>query len=294
MPYVMTRRLAGPYTGTNPRRMLARMPRARYLRGLGDSSSGTITPQEAVQQAISQASGDNLNPNISNNFSKWYSQIQAGQFDTSWVSPSCSGIIAKNPDLSLTEAAGSIAGATTGAVGAAAGGFATAAGTALGVATLGIGAVVAVLSIIFAHHAAAVAQEQNLECVATAAANNAMNVLAQGVASGQIAPADAVTALNTLYSQYAAMVKPSWGTSPWCNANCELQILMQAMVLYWQAQYQAMADAQTASSAAAGASPAGAITAPVTGAVDSVAASTGLPTWLIYALGGFLLFELVK
>lgn len=289
MPYVMTRRLAGPYTGTNPRRMLRRVPRAqlRGLRGLGDTSSGTITAAQAVTQAIQQAGNVNLNPSFLQNtagLQKWYSQIEAGQFDTTWVSPACAGIIEKNPDLSLTQAAGSIAGASTGAVAAATAG--TAVGTALGVATLGIGVVVAIISLIFAHHAAAVAEEQNLECVATAGANNSMNVLAQGVSSGQIAPADAVTALNTLYSQYAAMVKPSWGTSPWCNANCELQILMQAMVLYWQAQYQAMADAQTASAA----TPAGAITAPV----DSLAASTGLPTWLIYALGGFLLFELVK
>lgn len=297
MPYLMTsRRSMGAYY---PRRSTPRQ-RLRGLRGLGQTAS-TITPQAAWQQALQVTNFPNQNPSVINNqttLAKIYSIIQAGQFDTAWVSPNCSGIIQKSgaaTDLSLTQAVGSIAAAGTATAGAAltpsaaaiAAGASTAASVALAGVTLGIGIVVAVLSIIFAHHAAAVAQEQQIECTATAAANNAMNVLAEGVASGQIAPADAVTALNTLYSQYAQMVKPSFGTSPWCNANCFLQVVMKAIVLYWQAQYQAMADAATAAAAQAAANPASA-------AVQSVATSTGLPGWAIWALGGFLLYELVS
>jgi len=284
---IQTRRGLGAY---RPRSVSPR----RRLRGFGAlSQASTLTPQDAVQQALANAGNVNLNPNLTQNptvLAKWASQVQAGQFDTSWVSPSCVGIIAANPteDLSLTQAVGSIAGATTGAFATAAGGTpaaiaagtATATGVALGAATLGIGVVVAVLSMIFAHHAAAVKQEQQIECTATAAANNAMNAIAQGVSSGQIAPADAATALSTLYSEYQKMVAPSWGTSPWCNANCELQILMNAMVIYWQAQYQAMADQ---AAAAAASNP-----------VAAAAASTGLPLWALYAAGAFLLYELVS
>jgi hypothetical protein len=158
----------------------------------------------------------------------------------------------------------------------------------LGAATLGIGIVVAILSVIFAHHAQAVAQEQELECTATAAANNSLNVLAEGVQSGQISPTDAATALNTLYSNYAAMVKPSWGTSPYCNANCELQILMQAMVLYWQSQFTAMAAAQAP---AAGSSAAGSNV--VTAEAENLATSTGLPVWAFYLAGGLLAYKLL-
>ena len=303
MPYLMTnRRGLGVYY--RPRRTSPR----RRLRGLGYlGQASALTPQQAFQQAIQQTGYGPLNPRDFQNpayLSKVAAQIQAGQFDIGWVSPSCAGIFADNPavkDLSLTQAVGGIAGATTGALAATltpsasaiAAGASTAASVALGAATLGIGMVVAVLSIIFAHHAAAVRQEQQLECTGTQAANNAMNVIAEGVASGQIKPADAVTALNSIYSQYQKIVAPSFGTSPWCNANCELEIVMLGMVLYWQAQYQAMADQQAAAAAASAATAAG-VTAPVTNAVSSVAASTGLPSWAIYLLGGLLVYQLVS
>lgn len=280
--WMTTRRGLGAY---RPRRSSPR----RRLRGLGFlGQASTLTGAQAFQQAIQQSGFGPLNPRDFQNptyLSKVASQIEAGQFDTAWVSPSCVGIISGNPteDLSLTQAAGKIAGATTGALATAASGTAA---VALGAATFGIGIVVAILSAIFAHHAQAVEQEQQIECTVTAAANNSMNVLAEGVSSGQIAPADAATALNTLYSQYQAMAKPSFGTSPWCNANCELEIVMLGMVIYWQAQYNAMAEA-------AAANPAGSVGVTASNAIASVAASTGLPAWVLYAAGGLLLYELL-
>jgi hypothetical protein len=284
---------AYPMRRTTPRRRL------RGLRGLGAAAAAsTMTPQQAMQQAMQGVA--NLNPRDFQN-STWlnnaYTMIQNGQFDPTLVSNYCSqsGTNPAATDLSLTQAIGGIASAGTGVAAAATGGTisaiaagtATAAATALGVATLGIGIVVAVLSFIFAHHAAAVHEEQQLECLGPSAANNAMNALAEGVSTGQIQPADAVTALNTVYSEYQKIVAPSWGTSPWCNANCELEIIMNAMVIYWQAQYQAMADAATAAASSAASNPASA-------AVQSVAASTGLPTWAILLAGGFLLYELMS
>lgn len=281
-------RLAGAARPRNvsPRRRLGR---------LGQSSSGgVITPQVAVQEAIQQSGvQSSIDPRFLANtagLQKWYSMIEAGQFDLAWVSPSCVGANAPNSgvtNLSLTQAAGSIAGTATGAAASAEGGSisaimagtASTAGVVLGAATLGIGFVVAIISAIFAHHAQAVAQEQHIECTVTSAANNAMSALAEGVQSGQIQPADAVTALNSIYSQYKQIAAPSWGTHPYCNANCELEILMLAMVLYWQAQYTAMADQQAAN--------------PVGTGVATVATSLGLPTWALFAAGAFLLYELV-
>jgi hypothetical protein len=274
------------------------------MRGLSFlGAAATITPDQAFQQAIQITGFGPRNPRDFANqtwLNKVYAQIQAGQFDTAWVSPHCVGIIAKNSgarDLTLTQAIGTAASTATGIAAMATGGTpaaiaagtASAVGTALGIATLGIGIVVTIVSIIFAHHAAAVAQEQNIECTGTNAANNSMNVLAEGVQSGQIAPADAVKALDTLYANYAQMVKPSFGTSPWCNANCELQIVLKAMVIYWQAQYQAMADAAAAQAAQAVQNPAGAAQS----AVQNVATSTGLPTWAIWLLGAWALYELI-
>lgn len=257
------------------------------LRGLGAAT--TLTPDEAFALAIQQTGFGPRNPKDFANqawLSRMYSMIQNGQFDSTLVSTTCAGSpnVAKN--LTLTQAAGSIAGMGTSIAASAASAIGSGAvGAALGAASLGIGAVVAVLSIIFAHHAAAVKQEQNILCTATSGANNALSAIAQGVQSGQIAPATAAQSLDSLYSQYAALVQPSFGTHPWCNANCEMQIVMKAICLYWQAQYQAMADQQVA----AASNPAGSAVA----TVQSAIASTGLPSWIVWALGGFLVYEFI-
>ena len=261
---------------------------------MGDGS--TLTPQQAVTQA--QSGFSNLNPGDWNNpafLAAVYQNVQNGNIPLDSFSSACAGIIAKNPDLSLTQAAGAIAGGVTGSIAAGAAG--TAAGTALGVATFGIGFVVSILSFIFAHHAQAVAAEQNYGCVAIAGFNNAMAAINEGVASGQIAPADAVTSLNTVFSKFQSTVAPSYSTSPYCSADCEAQLQVKASVLYWQSQYQSMANAAAAASPTAAqtaANPLAAVTAPVTNAVSTVAASTGLPAWMIWAMGGFLLYEAVK
>jgi hypothetical protein len=262
----------------------------------------TLTPQQAVTQA--QSGFSNLNPADWNNptfLAAVYQNVANGNIPTASFSAACAGIIAANPDLTLTQAAGSIAGATTGSLATAAAG--TTAGAVLGAATFGIGVVVAIVSLIFAHHAAAVKAEQNYGCVAIAGFNNSMAAINEGVASGQIAPADAVTALNTVYSQFQSTVAPSYSTSPYCSADCEAQLQVKASVLYWQSQYQAMADAAASAAAPAATAPTAAqiaanpllaVTAPVQNAVATAAASTGLPAWMIWALGGFLLYEAVK
>lgn len=269
--------------GLSPRRQLG-------LRGLGQaatSPTGTLTAAQALQQAIQVTNFANRNPRDFGD-PTWqnlvYAQIQNGQFDVARVSPSCAGIVSQDPsvrDLSLTQAAGAAATMGTGITAL----LVPALTAPLGIATLGIGAVVAIVSVIFAHHAAAVKQEQQIECTVTTAANNAMSAIAEGVQNGQIAPADAAATLDQVFTNYAAMAAPSFGTHPYCNANCELEIVMKAMVLFWQSQYQAMA-AQQAQSAA---TPVGAAES----AVQSVAASTGLPSWLLWVLGAWLVYELI-
>jgi hypothetical protein len=252
-----------------------------------------LTPQDALTQAmVGYSSPDFQNPT-------WLAaatrDVQNMNIPTADFSPACAGIIQQNPDLSLTQAAGSIAGAATGATAAAMVG--TTAGAVLGAATFGIGIVVSILTMIFMHHAQAVAQEQNLGCVGIAGANNSFAVINQGVQSGQISPADASTALNTVLSQAQKYMNPSIKNNP-CNADCEAYVLIKAIVLYMQSQFEAMAEAAAAAALPAAptaaqiaANPLLAITAPAQNAVASVSASTGLPTLAIWAGIAFALYE---
>jgi hypothetical protein len=125
----------------------------------------------------------------------------------------------------------------------------------------GVGAIISLIGAIFAHHAAAVKRDLNFGCSAIPAVNNAFSVIRQAVASGQMKASDAAAALPQIYSQYMSAGGaggsvssgpsgiPGGGQpindSPWCNSNCELSVVLLAMILFWQAQFQAMAAASS-------------------------------------------------
>jgi hypothetical protein len=107
----------------------------------------------------------------------------------------------------------------------------------------------------------------NFACGALPAVNNAFQVIAAGVKAGQITPAAAAAALDTVYSQFMAAGGasspgsiPSSGAainkSPFCNANCEASVTLKGMVLYWQAIYNGMAAAASGSATPTGSVPA--------------------------------------
>jgi len=77
----------------------------------------------------------------------------------------------------------------------------TAAAGVIGAATLGLGLIAVPLLAIFAHHSAAVANEQNTICAVSTAWNGFADVVEQKIPSGTLAVQDALTALQTYYSQ---------------------------------------------------------------------------------------------
>jgi len=271
-----------------------------HLGWLGDA--GTLTADQALAAAVAMYSGDNLNPKSMT--SAWYSfgarQISAGAFDPY---PGCSG--QAKPMSLLTTAGGiglSVGGATTGIM-VATHVISAATGAILGAATLGIGALVSVVGMIFAHHAAAVARDMSFLCSAVPGATNAFQVINQAVKSGQTTPAAAIAALDEVYSQFMTAGGASGSTSgpgnipdsgvainkhPYCNAGCEMSIILKGMVLYWQSQYQAMAAKQAAAApAAAPAStptPAGTLVSTATPAGAAAAAPAGgIPSFALIA-----------
>jgi hypothetical protein len=239
----------------------------RTLRGLG--AAVPITAADAFQKALSMYSGQHVNPRDSGN-QAWVSaqvaEVQAGQFDVSASVPGCS---AQAPNLNLfsTVSGLSLSAARTGiGIATAVSAIAGTTAVALGAATMGAGLVIAVIGMIFAHHAAAVKRDTNFSCGALPAVNNAFQLINQAVQSGHTSPAAAAAALPEIYSQFMKAGGgsgsitgpggiPSSGNAinnhPWCNSNCEFSVTLLAMVLFWQAQYLAMADQQAAAPAPA-------------------------------------------
>jgi hypothetical protein len=249
-------------------------PNLRGLGFLGDAST-PLSPTDALNQAIKAYSGAHLNPAQFQN-SAWLSQAESAIASasigvTGGFGPDCAGQTA--PNMNILQTAGGLslgaASATTGIL-ASTHIIAAAAVPVVGWVIAGVGAIIGIISAIFQHHAAAVKRDLAFGCSAIPAVNNAFAVIATGVQNGNIKPADAAAALPEIYSQYMAAggasgsisgpgAIPGGGTaindSPWCNSNCELSVVILGMVIYWQAQYQALAAQEAAAQTSAAAAP---------------------------------------
>jgi hypothetical protein len=154
----------------------------------------------------------------------------------------------KDGSLALNSAAG-IGGALGGTFGSTSGfagtGFA-AAGTALGTAIpiigIAIGAAISIYSVIAAHHAAAVKNEQGLECQLMPPANYTLQVIEQAVVTGNITPAQGQSALTTLLSDFKRAASNGASgqyseSSGHCNAMCWYYHFLSAIVMKKQNRY---------------------------------------------------------
>lgn len=292
-----------------------------HLGGLGAAS--TLTAAEALQAAMAMYAGQNFNPKDSQSYltsAGVARQIAAGAFDPY---AGCSG--GAKP-MSLIPTVGgigvAIGGATTGIL-VATHVISAVTGAVLGAATLGVGALISVVGMIFAHHAQAVQRDMSFICGALPAVNNSIAVIKAALQAGQTTPAAAAAALDEIYSQFMTAGGASGSASgpgnipdggapinkhPYCNAACELSMVLKAMVLYWQSQFMAMAPAQAAS-----ASPAAAAAASLPGGTPAsagtlismntppagtpggtvVSMATGQPVALAPAKSGGLSFGLI-
>lgn len=230
-----------------------------------------ITAQQAFQMAVELYSGARLNPNAFVNNPTWVAkaedQITKGQFDVNWYSPTCASGQAPPLNLIQTTAGPALA---TAQVGVQVGQSLLKTSTKLpviGGIIAGVQLLVSFITAIFAHHAQAVKRDLAFGCAALPAVNNAMSVINAAVVNGTTTPANASAALDSVYSAYMAQGGapngpasiPGGGTaindSPWCNGNCEMSVIVKAMVLYWQSQYNAIPAPAGTASAPGGYSP---------------------------------------
>jgi hypothetical protein len=235
------------------------------------AAAATLSPAQAYEQA--KAAETNLdprdyqsNPNFSD--AAVSAVILSGMLPGDWSNPggACTGQQA--PNLNLFKTASGLAlgttqaglgvlastgvvipGLTTDSSAAAA---ASASGVAIsGIATAaiaGVGVIIGIVALIFAHHAAAVRQEDQIYCAALPAASNAFEVIQTGVQDGTLTPAQGSAALDALLANFEHAIAPSYGHSPFCNALCEQKIMLDAYVRYWKSQYAAMPAPSLASS----------------------------------------------
>lgn len=267
-------------------------PNLRGLGFLGDSPG--LTPTAALQQAIALYSGKHLNQAQFQD-QTWLQDaenaIQTATIPiTGGFGPQCAGIAAQPVNLFQT-ASGLALGTTSAGIGILASTTVIAATTAAiaGAITMGVGVIIAVIDLIFAHHAAAVKRDLNFGCSVWPAVNNAFQLIATAVQNNQMSPANAAAALPEIYSQVMSAGGasgtasgpgniPSGGTSindsPYCNSNCELSVVLLGMVFFWQSNYQALAAEQQAGEQAA----ASAATPALTQSSVSIATPTGTMT----------------
>jgi len=177
---------------------------------------------------------------------------------------------------------------------ATAGGLALKFGTMAGPAApvlLAAGAILSIFGAVFAHHTAAVAQEQKVLCGAIPSAQDALASVYDAVSSGVMSPQQGQQALSGILAQFTQTVQPIIkNDAAHCNAACTWVKQLTAIVAAKSSQYQDMIDSTAATIAAGGA--AGAV-ATVQSSVDSAATSLGIPPLLLYAAGGLLLFKLL-
>lgn len=259
--------------------------RGRYV------SLAALTPDQATEQVfpaaqVKTSAGHNAAVRAQILASVQAGQIVNAQGASDYVPGTGQCSMSKNTGQVALQSATGVAGGVLLKLGAASGNpILLASGAAAEVASL-------VFSVIFGHHRAAIAKEQSILCAAVPAANQSLQVIGQGVQSGQFTPAQGIQALQTMLQQFgAAVTSIRQGSSPassgTCNAACVEYAKLNAIVISMTSQFQDMAAAASASPAAS------VLPGAVTSAVSQAAASTGIPPWALYAAGGFLLWKLL-
>ena len=140
---------------------------------------------------------------------------------------------------------------------------------------------------LFGAHAGKVAKEQQVECAAVPAANDALQAIDQAVQNGTITPASAISGLQNLLAQFTQQVSSIVQmSSSQCNAGCVWTKTLQAIVAEKISQYQ---DLQTQQQAQQQANPVSSALAPIASAITTA----GLPSWVLPAAIGFVIYKLV-
>jgi hypothetical protein len=121
----------------------------------------------------------------------------------------------------------------------------------IGWVVAGVGALVGLFEAIFAHHAQAVAKEEQVLCASVPAANDSLTAIEQAVAAGTMTPAQGIAALQQLQREFANAVSSIIkDDETHCNAACVWAMCLAAAALTVGSQWQDQANAAAQKAAA--------------------------------------------
>jgi hypothetical protein len=264
-----------------------------------DESSGlgwlaAITADEAAQQAMPLSTIRSTPGFTQQVYNDIRQAAQTGQFQSFNPSGCMGQPTGGNIKLATTAATLALTGVEIGLVAA------HVAMTVLGPLTMGIGTLIGLFGMFYAHHAAKVAMEQKVVCASVPAANNYLQVIDQAVRTGKVDPQHGISALQSLQSDFANQVAPIMhNDSSHCNAACVWTKQLEAIVAEMTSQYQDLAAQQAAAAAQPAPAP-GTISVSRPNTVNAlpgqitVAAPGSLPSWLpwaVVAAAGFFFLE---
>ena len=230
-----------------------------------------LTPAQAATQAMPKV---NNTPGFTQAvYTDIVQAAQSGNFDIP-LPATCSGQGGAPSGARLQQVAAVGAGAAT-KIGLLIPALATGPGA---IVVAGIAAAINIFGALFAHHAQAVAKENQAICASVPAAMDGLTAIEQAVSDGTVSPADGITMLNNLQSQFLQTITPvTKNTSSQCDAGCVWTKMMAAIVFELTSQWQNMA-------------------AQATGAAGSAASTSSsvstTPSWLPWAAAAGLLFFL--
>lgn len=255
------------------------LPSGRFL--LGAISPADATEQVFPKARVTNAAGHNLSVRNSILSSASAGQMLNASGAQAYVpgSADCAGVSLLKPALTS---------AVTGMALKFLPQAAAAGGPIAGAVVVAIAGISELFSVIFGHHAKAVANERSILCAAVPAANQSIELIAQAVSNGQATATQAVGALDQVVSGFQSAVSGIiHGADPLssgeCNAACVMLSELRAIVAVLKSQYQDMAAQVSASG-----SPVSAIANAISGGSLSgllPLAAAGLGLWLILKEG---------
>ena len=150
------------------------------------------------------------------------------------------------------------------------------------------GAIIGIFASIFAHHAQAVAKEQQVECAAVPAFNDTLSAIADAVSAGTITPQQGIASLSQALTDFQnAISQIMRNDSSNCNAGCVWWKCAQAAVAEMQSQFQDLISQ----------SPASGQTATSSGSASTGSSSPNIssaPSWLPFVAIGVAIWLVLR
>ena len=217
------------------------------------STLETITPPISAEDALIEAKAKeaNLNPRdfssgstlktaptqLEKNILAQIRNMHSAAWDYKTNSFYWNGSFQPNNNLQIVGQGTSMALSVTGEIATKVGSSIAGAIPFIGTAINGI---VGIFSIISAHHKAAVQRDATAWNTGLSAVENYLQIIKNAVESGQSSLEEGIQALDSMYADFLKETAPARNNQPYANSVTEAKISTNALVIYWDAYYNAL------------------------------------------------------